>query len=72
MKQAIELIVITLYGAGSDVMWSLKWEEPGRPGENSRVRTGDHRTLSHTPRRGSNQGGSGDIRVANHCDIRTP
>jgi len=29
-------------------MWSLLWEETGVPGENPRVRTGDHCTLSHT------------------------
>ena len=54
MKQVIELIRITLDGAGSGIMWSLEWEETGGPGENPRVRTGDHRALSHTPRRGSN------------------
>ena len=41
------------------------------PGENPCVRTGDHRTLSHTPLRGSNHGRNGDKRVANHCAIRS-
>ena len=63
MKQVIGLIIITLDGAGSGVMWSLEWEETGGPGENPHERTGDHRTLSHTPRRSSNAGRSDENRV---------
>ena len=67
MKQEMDLILMLLNSAGtcSDVMWSLKWEETGRP-EQKRVRTGDHPTLSsHTPWRGSNPGRSDGKRYPN-------
>ena len=50
-------------------MWSLKLEGAGGPVENPRVRTGVHRTLSNTNRRGSKAGSSGGKRVANHGAI---
>jgi len=63
--------LITLDGSGSGVMWSLKLEGAGGPVENPRVRTGVHRTLSTTNRRGSKAGSSGGKRVANHGAIGT-
>ena len=66
MKHILGLILITLYGAGSDVLWSLKCAKIGRAGENTRVRTGDRLTLSQTPRQGSNPGRSGDAILNNY------
>ena len=73
MKEVTELIQIILNGAGNVVI-VVGRNRMVRRNPRVNVRTGDHRTLSntHTPRRGSNAGGSSDKRVANYCAIRTP
>jgi hypothetical protein len=54
---------------------SFLWEETGVPGENPRVRVGDHPyplTYNHCRSRGSNSGRIGENPARYHCATRTP